>query len=180
MLLEEVTKEPANKKSSTSKPSQRILSDQECVFQAQSKWKGAGKFILKLKEQVQVKNAILCSRCYRWCVISLTGTCFPCKGDTTGMSTGKSRFPLFSEPPLLFPLQNCISYIHQNQSLTACKSRITFICHQLSISQNLLAVHAMFPIIIKDHSNGQNLKATGIKCPLFLPSEKVMLLYLRL
>lgn len=56
VLLEEVTKEPANKKSSTSKPSQRILSDQECVFQAQSKWKGAGKFILKLKEQVQVKN----------------------------------------------------------------------------------------------------------------------------
>uniref|UniRef100_A0A8C3KP84 Phosphoinositide phospholipase C n=1 Tax=Calidris pygmaea TaxID=425635 RepID=A0A8C3KP84_9CHAR len=53
VLLEEVTKEPANKKSSTSKPSQRILSDQECVFQAQSKWKGAGKFILKLKEQVQ-------------------------------------------------------------------------------------------------------------------------------
>ncbi|NXW29504.1 PLCE1 phosphodiesterase, partial [Phaetusa simplex] len=53
VLLEEVAKEPANKKSSTSKPSQRILSDQECVFQAQSKWKGAGKFILKLKEQVQ-------------------------------------------------------------------------------------------------------------------------------
>ncbi|NXJ67513.1 PLCE1 phosphodiesterase, partial [Rostratula benghalensis] len=53
VLLEEVTKEPANKKSSASKPSQRILSDQECVFQAQSKWKGAGKFILKLKEQVQ-------------------------------------------------------------------------------------------------------------------------------
>lgn len=56
VLLEEVTKEPTNKKSSTSKPSQRILSDQECVFQAQSKWKGAGKFILKLKEQVQVKG----------------------------------------------------------------------------------------------------------------------------
>uniref|UniRef100_A0ABM5G191 Phosphoinositide phospholipase C n=1 Tax=Pogona vitticeps TaxID=103695 RepID=A0ABM5G191_9SAUR len=53
VLLEEVTKEPANKKSSTPKTSQRILSDQECVFQAQSKWKGAGKFILKLKEQVQ-------------------------------------------------------------------------------------------------------------------------------
>ncbi|XP_025047490.1 1-phosphatidylinositol 4,5-bisphosphate phosphodiesterase epsilon-1 isoform X2 [Alligator sinensis] len=53
VLLEEVTKEPTNKKSSTPKPSQRILSDQECVFQAQSKWKGAGKFILKLKEQVQ-------------------------------------------------------------------------------------------------------------------------------
>uniref|UniRef100_A0A4X2JUY1 Phosphoinositide phospholipase C n=1 Tax=Vombatus ursinus TaxID=29139 RepID=A0A4X2JUY1_VOMUR len=53
VLLEEVLKEPANKKSSTPKSSQRVLGDQECVFQAQSKWKGAGKFILKLKEQVQ-------------------------------------------------------------------------------------------------------------------------------
>lgn len=53
VLLEEVTKESANKKSSTPKTSQRILSDQESVFQAQNKWKGPGKFILKLKEQVQ-------------------------------------------------------------------------------------------------------------------------------
>ncbi|XP_053161906.1 1-phosphatidylinositol 4,5-bisphosphate phosphodiesterase epsilon-1 isoform X2 [Hemicordylus capensis] len=53
VLLEEVTKEPGNKKSSTPKTSQRILSDQEYVFQAQNKWKGPGKFILKLKEQVQ-------------------------------------------------------------------------------------------------------------------------------
>ncbi|XP_015262131.1 PREDICTED: 1-phosphatidylinositol 4,5-bisphosphate phosphodiesterase epsilon-1 isoform X2 [Gekko japonicus] len=51
VLLEEVTKESANKKTSTPKTAQRILSDQECVFQAQRKWKGAGKFILKLKEQ---------------------------------------------------------------------------------------------------------------------------------
>ncbi|XP_037659786.1 1-phosphatidylinositol 4,5-bisphosphate phosphodiesterase epsilon-1 isoform X2 [Choloepus didactylus] len=51
VLLEEVMKDSANKKSSTPKSSQRVLSDQECVFQAQSKWKGAGKFILKLKEQ---------------------------------------------------------------------------------------------------------------------------------
>ncbi|KAM8924219.1 1-phosphatidylinositol 4,5-bisphosphate phosphodiesterase epsilon-1 isoform 2-T2 [Pelodytes ibericus] len=54
VLLEEVTKESSNKKSSTTKTSQRVLADYECVFQAQSKWKGAGKFILKLKEQVQV------------------------------------------------------------------------------------------------------------------------------
>ncbi|KAM4636939.1 1-phosphatidylinositol 4,5-bisphosphate phosphodiesterase epsilon-1 [Discoglossus pictus] len=53
VLLEEVTKETSTKKSSATKTSQRVLSDQECVFQAQSKWKGAGKFILKLKEQVQ-------------------------------------------------------------------------------------------------------------------------------
>uniref|UniRef100_A0A452TBX4 Phosphoinositide phospholipase C n=1 Tax=Ursus maritimus TaxID=29073 RepID=A0A452TBX4_URSMA len=50
VLLEEVVKD-ATKKSSTPKSSQRVLLDQECVFQAQSKWKGAGKFILKLKEQ---------------------------------------------------------------------------------------------------------------------------------
>ncbi|XP_073541670.1 1-phosphatidylinositol 4,5-bisphosphate phosphodiesterase epsilon-1 isoform X2 [Phyllobates terribilis] len=53
VLLEEVAKDSSNKKSSTTKISQRVLSDHECVFQAQSKWKGAGKFILKLKEQVQ-------------------------------------------------------------------------------------------------------------------------------
>ncbi|KAG8435246.1 hypothetical protein GDO86_013265 [Hymenochirus boettgeri] len=53
VLLEELTKESSNKKSSAIKTSQRVLLDHECVFQAQSKWKGAGKFILKLKEQVQ-------------------------------------------------------------------------------------------------------------------------------
>ncbi|KAG7492782.1 hypothetical protein MATL_G00017850 [Megalops atlanticus] len=53
VLMEEVSKEPANKKASTAKPLQRVLFDHECVYQAQSKWKGAGKFILKLKEQVQ-------------------------------------------------------------------------------------------------------------------------------
>ncbi|KAM4702861.1 1-phosphatidylinositol 4,5-bisphosphate phosphodiesterase epsilon-1 [Rhinophrynus dorsalis] len=53
VLLEEVIKEASNKKSSATKTSQRVLLDHECVFQAQSKWKGAGKFILKLKEQVQ-------------------------------------------------------------------------------------------------------------------------------
>ncbi|KAM7073047.1 1-phosphatidylinositol 4,5-bisphosphate phosphodiesterase epsilon-1 isoform 2-T3 [Molossus nigricans] len=56
VLLEEVVKETANKKSFTPKSSQRVLLDQECVFQAQSKWKGAGKFILKLKEQVQASR----------------------------------------------------------------------------------------------------------------------------
>ncbi|XP_051002378.1 1-phosphatidylinositol 4,5-bisphosphate phosphodiesterase epsilon-1-like [Acomys russatus] len=56
VLLEEVMKDGPNKKSSTPKSSQRILLDQECVFQAQSKWKGAGKFILKLKEQVQASR----------------------------------------------------------------------------------------------------------------------------
>nr|XP_027795727.1 1-phosphatidylinositol 4,5-bisphosphate phosphodiesterase epsilon-1 isoform X2 [Marmota flaviventris] len=56
VLLEEVVKDMPNKKSSTPKSSQRVLLDQECVFQAQSKWKGAGKFILKLKEQVQASR----------------------------------------------------------------------------------------------------------------------------
>nr|XP_030720993.1 1-phosphatidylinositol 4,5-bisphosphate phosphodiesterase epsilon-1 [Globicephala melas]XP_030720994.1 1-phosphatidylinositol 4,5-bisphosphate phosphodiesterase epsilon-1 [Globicephala melas] len=56
VLLEEVVKDTANRKSSTPKSSQRVLLDQECVFQAQSRWKGAGKFILKLKEQVQASR----------------------------------------------------------------------------------------------------------------------------
>ncbi|XP_069316127.1 1-phosphatidylinositol 4,5-bisphosphate phosphodiesterase epsilon-1 [Eulemur rufifrons] len=56
VLLEEVVKDTTNKKSSAPKSSQRVLLDQECVFQAQSKWKGAGKFILKLKEQVQASR----------------------------------------------------------------------------------------------------------------------------
>lgn len=56
VLLEEVVKDAPSKKSCTPKSSQRVLLDQECVFQAQSKWKGAGKFILKLKEQVQASR----------------------------------------------------------------------------------------------------------------------------
>lgn len=52
VLMEEVTKDGGSKKSSAPKPLQRVLLDQECVFQAQSRWRGAGKFILKLKEQV--------------------------------------------------------------------------------------------------------------------------------
>ncbi|XP_036428049.1 1-phosphatidylinositol 4,5-bisphosphate phosphodiesterase epsilon-1 isoform X3 [Colossoma macropomum] len=52
VLLEEVSREAAGKKASSAKPSQRVLLDHECVFQAQSKWKGTGKFILKLKEQI--------------------------------------------------------------------------------------------------------------------------------
>uniref|UniRef100_UPI003AAC74CA 1-phosphatidylinositol 4,5-bisphosphate phosphodiesterase epsilon-1-like n=1 Tax=Centroberyx gerrardi TaxID=166262 RepID=UPI003AAC74CA len=52
VLMEEVTKEAGSKKSSTAKPLQRVLLDHECVYQAQSRWRGAGKFILKLKEQV--------------------------------------------------------------------------------------------------------------------------------
>ncbi|XP_072523775.1 1-phosphatidylinositol 4,5-bisphosphate phosphodiesterase epsilon-1 isoform X2 [Salminus brasiliensis] len=52
VLLEEVSREVAGKKTSLAKPCQRVLQDHECVFQAQSKWKGAGKFTLKLKEQI--------------------------------------------------------------------------------------------------------------------------------
>ncbi|XP_054454527.1 1-phosphatidylinositol 4,5-bisphosphate phosphodiesterase epsilon-1 isoform X2 [Anoplopoma fimbria] len=52
VLMEEVTKDTGSKKSSTTKPLQRVLLDHECVYQAQSRWRGAGKFILKLKEQV--------------------------------------------------------------------------------------------------------------------------------
>ena len=56
VLMEELSKEPASRKASAGKPLQRVLFDHECVFQAQSKWRGAGKFILKLKEQVQVRD----------------------------------------------------------------------------------------------------------------------------
>uniref|UniRef100_A0A8C3G827 Phosphoinositide phospholipase C n=1 Tax=Cyclopterus lumpus TaxID=8103 RepID=A0A8C3G827_CYCLU len=52
VLMEEVTKDTGSKKSSTAKPLQRVLLDHECVYQAQSRWRGAGKFILKLKERV--------------------------------------------------------------------------------------------------------------------------------
>ncbi|XP_067343734.1 1-phosphatidylinositol 4,5-bisphosphate phosphodiesterase epsilon-1 isoform X4 [Channa argus] len=52
VLMEEVTKDVGTKKSSTAKPMQRVLLDHECVYQAQSRWRGAGKFILKLKEQI--------------------------------------------------------------------------------------------------------------------------------
>ncbi|XP_051925269.1 1-phosphatidylinositol 4,5-bisphosphate phosphodiesterase epsilon-1 isoform X2 [Hippocampus zosterae] len=52
VLVEEVTKDACSKKSSAAKPVQRVLADQECVYHAQSHWRGAGKFILKLKEQV--------------------------------------------------------------------------------------------------------------------------------
>ncbi|XP_069373582.1 1-phosphatidylinositol 4,5-bisphosphate phosphodiesterase epsilon-1 isoform X1 [Paralichthys olivaceus] len=52
VLMEEVTKDVSSKKSSASKPLQRVLLDHECVFQAQSRWRGAGRFILKFKEQV--------------------------------------------------------------------------------------------------------------------------------
>ncbi|XP_026206755.1 1-phosphatidylinositol 4,5-bisphosphate phosphodiesterase epsilon-1 isoform X2 [Anabas testudineus] len=52
VLMEEVTKDAGSKKSSTAKPLQRVLLDHECVYHAQNRWRGAGKFILKLKEQV--------------------------------------------------------------------------------------------------------------------------------
>ncbi|XP_037610248.1 1-phosphatidylinositol 4,5-bisphosphate phosphodiesterase epsilon-1 isoform X4 [Sebastes umbrosus] len=52
VLMEEVTRDAGSKKSSAAKPLQRVLLDHECVYQAQSRWRGAGKFILKLKEQV--------------------------------------------------------------------------------------------------------------------------------
>ncbi|XP_076141340.1 1-phosphatidylinositol 4,5-bisphosphate phosphodiesterase epsilon-1-like [Alosa pseudoharengus] len=52
VLMEEVAKETPGWRAPP-KSVQRVLCENECVFQAQSRWKGAGKFILKLKEQVQ-------------------------------------------------------------------------------------------------------------------------------
>jgi len=57
VLMEEVTKDTGSKKASAAaKPLQRVLLDHECVYQAQSRWRGAGKFILKLKERVALNT----------------------------------------------------------------------------------------------------------------------------
>lgn len=57
VLMEEVAKDVgSSKKSSSTKPLQRVLLDHECVYQAQSRWRGAGKFMLKLKEQVALST----------------------------------------------------------------------------------------------------------------------------
>lgn len=64
VLMEEVTKDAGSKKSSTAKPLQRVLLDHECVYQAQNRWRGAGKFILKLKEQVAL-NMLTDMQCQR-------------------------------------------------------------------------------------------------------------------
>ncbi|MEQ2208205.1 hypothetical protein XENOCAPTIV_025552 [Xenoophorus captivus] len=58
VLVEEVARDAGSKKSSTTKPLQRVLLDHECVYQAQNRWRGAGKFILKLKEQVALDTII--------------------------------------------------------------------------------------------------------------------------
>ncbi|XP_068439869.1 1-phosphatidylinositol 4,5-bisphosphate phosphodiesterase epsilon-1 isoform X2 [Clinocottus analis] len=58
VLMEEVTKDTGSKKSSSAKPLQRVLLDHECVYQAQSRWRGAGKFILKLKERVALNTVV--------------------------------------------------------------------------------------------------------------------------
>ncbi|XP_066521080.1 1-phosphatidylinositol 4,5-bisphosphate phosphodiesterase epsilon-1 isoform X2 [Hoplias malabaricus] len=51
VLIEEVSRE-AGKKVSSAKHCQRVLLDHECVFQAKNRWKGSGKFLLRLKEQI--------------------------------------------------------------------------------------------------------------------------------
>uniref|UniRef100_A0A674BJF4 Phosphoinositide phospholipase C n=1 Tax=Salmo trutta TaxID=8032 RepID=A0A674BJF4_SALTR len=55
ILIEEVVKEPLGRRL-PARPTQRILLDQECVFQAQGRWRGQGKFILRLREQAQGKE----------------------------------------------------------------------------------------------------------------------------
>ncbi|XP_028821670.1 1-phosphatidylinositol 4,5-bisphosphate phosphodiesterase epsilon-1 isoform X2 [Denticeps clupeoides] len=51
-LLEEVARDAGGKKAGPARATQRVLLDHECVYQAQSRWRGAGRFILKLKEQI--------------------------------------------------------------------------------------------------------------------------------
>uniref|UniRef100_A0A673XH08 Phosphoinositide phospholipase C n=1 Tax=Salmo trutta TaxID=8032 RepID=A0A673XH08_SALTR len=55
ILIEEVVKEPLGRRL-PARPTQRTLLDQECVFQAQGRWRGQGKFILRLREQAQGKE----------------------------------------------------------------------------------------------------------------------------
>uniref|UniRef100_A0A673XG08 Phosphoinositide phospholipase C n=1 Tax=Salmo trutta TaxID=8032 RepID=A0A673XG08_SALTR len=52
ILIEEVVKEPLGRRL-PARPTQRTLLDQECVFQAQGRWRGQGKFILRLREPVR-------------------------------------------------------------------------------------------------------------------------------
>ncbi|XP_038816637.1 1-phosphatidylinositol 4,5-bisphosphate phosphodiesterase epsilon-1-like [Salvelinus namaycush] len=64
ILIEEVVKEPLGRRF-PARPTQRILLDQECVFQAQGRWRGQGKFILRLREQAQGKETAQCEDCVR-------------------------------------------------------------------------------------------------------------------
>ncbi|KAJ8013828.1 hypothetical protein DPEC_G00033850 [Dallia pectoralis] len=56
-LIEEVVKEPLGRRL-PARPTQRTLQDHECVFQAQGRWRGQGKFILRLREQAQGKETV--------------------------------------------------------------------------------------------------------------------------
>ncbi|XP_035610484.1 1-phosphatidylinositol 4,5-bisphosphate phosphodiesterase epsilon-1-like [Oncorhynchus keta] len=64
ILIEEVVKEPLGRMF-PARPTQRILLDQECVFQAQGRWRGQGKFILRLREQAQGKETAQHEDCVR-------------------------------------------------------------------------------------------------------------------
>ncbi|XP_064868824.1 1-phosphatidylinositol 4,5-bisphosphate phosphodiesterase epsilon-1-like [Oncorhynchus nerka] len=64
ILIEEVVKEPLGRRL-PAKPTQRTLLDQECVFQAQGRWRGQGKFILRLREQAQGKETAQREDCVR-------------------------------------------------------------------------------------------------------------------
>ncbi|XP_045067497.1 1-phosphatidylinositol 4,5-bisphosphate phosphodiesterase epsilon-1-like [Coregonus clupeaformis] len=64
ILIEEVVKEPLGRRL-PARPTQRILLDQDCVFQAQGRWRGQGKFILRLREQAQGKETAQREDCVR-------------------------------------------------------------------------------------------------------------------
>lgn len=102
------------------------------------------------------------------------------KGGWREETTAKSRF--LCAPQLPFILCKTASVASTNMILLQPTNPLTtfIFCYTLFLKN--LAVQAMRPITVKqDYSNGQNLKTTGIKSPLFLPSGKaVLLIYLRL
>ncbi|XP_046885850.1 1-phosphatidylinositol 4,5-bisphosphate phosphodiesterase epsilon-1-like isoform X2 [Hypomesus transpacificus] len=56
VLVEDVSREPGGRRLSAKSSHQRVLRDHERVQPAQSRWRGPGKFILSLKDQVQMRE----------------------------------------------------------------------------------------------------------------------------
>ncbi|KAG7462450.1 hypothetical protein MATL_G00184980 [Megalops atlanticus] len=107
-LIEETLKETVGKKA-TAKHSQRVLSDHECVYQVQCRWKGAGRFILKPKDQVQT------ARDDKWKGISLA--------SELKRLTGRSRSMSLAAPP-------AVDSVHSKEERAACSAHLGEVSEQ--------------------------------------------------